>query len=84
MKARELVVREATVAAKRAGETAKERELLREQGRPSRERAEARVRDFIMPMLVNLAEKKIGPGVRPVVDPNYVLNPNPNILVSET
>lgn len=83
LKARELEVREATVAAKRAGDTTKERELQREQGRLSRERGEARVRDFIMPMLDNLGDK-IAPGTRPVVDPNYVMNPNPNILVSET
>jgi hypothetical protein len=79
---RELVIREAMVVAKRTNEKTKERELAIELGRLNRERGEMRVRDFIMPMLDNLA--RIKGNSPPIIDPNYVMNTNPSVMGPET
>jgi len=81
---RETAIREEMVVAKRSGQTAKLKELAREEGRLSEERGQTLVRDFIMPVLTNLAQKKAGSGAVPVIDPNYKMNTNPRLLPSET
>ena len=82
LESRELKVREELVRLKRAGDREKETELLRQLGRLNRERGEARVMGFIMPMLENLARFKGGVALTP--DPLYAANPNPAIMGPET
>ena len=78
---RETVVREQAIAAKRAGEKEKETALKREQGVLTRERNEAYVREFLTPLMDNLAKVK---GGRITVDENYKMNTNPAVLATET
>ena len=47
-----------------SGEFSRETELRREIGRYQRDRHEAYVRDFLKPMLVNLAQKMAGPNAK--------------------
>jgi hypothetical protein len=77
-------VKEGLIVAKRAGDSKKEYELRRKEGELTRERAETFVRDFLMPVLTNLARIKGGPDAKPIVDPGYKINTNPNVLTSET
>jgi Protein of unknown function (DUF1553) len=81
---KEKIAREAEVEAKRKGDKARETELRREIGRLSRERYEAYVRDFLTPLLTNLAQKKGGPNAKIIVDETYKMNTNPAILAVET
>jgi len=79
---RELAVREKLVLVKRQGDKEQERELAHELGRLNRERGETRVREYIMPMLENLAKSR---GVNgPQADPNYLMNANPSVMGPET
>lgn len=78
---RETVVREQAIAAKRAGEKEKETALKHEQGVLTRERNEAYVREFLTPLMENLAKVK---GGRITVDENYKMNTNPAVLATET
>lgn len=84
LEAREKAVKEAMVVAKRTGDKAKEIELRHQEGALDKERGESFVRDFILPVLTNLAEKKAGPGAKPVVDEMYTMNVNPRVLTTET
>ncbi len=81
---RKRVVNEAMIAAKRSGDTEKERELHHREGDLNREHGEMLVRDFLMPILTHLVEKKLGPGAKPIVDQTYQMNTNPSVLTSET
>jgi hypothetical protein len=81
---RERVLREEAVAAQRGGDRQRQREIDRAIGELARERGETHVRDFIMPLLDNLAKRKLGPGASATVDPNYVKNTNPRVLGPET
>jgi len=81
---REAAVREAMIAAKRNGEKEKEIDLHHQEGALDKERGESFVRDFIMPILTNLAQKKAGPNAAPVVDQSYKINANPRVLPTET
>jgi len=78
---RELAVREKLVIVKRQGDKEQERELSHELGRLNRERGEMRVREYIMPMLENLAKSTGVDG--PHADPNYVMNANPSVMGPE-
>ena len=82
--AKEKVAREAETQAKRSGDKARETELRREIGRYQRDRHEAYVRDFLNPMLVNLAQKKAGPNAKITVDETYKMNTNPAVFAVET
>lgn len=84
LQARERAVREALVVAKRNGDKSKELELRRMEGTLERERGEASVRDFILPLLNNLARAKAGEDAAPTADPNYAIHPNPRVLPTET
>ncbi|MFO0824333.1 MAG: hypothetical protein U0792_14670 [Gemmataceae bacterium] len=68
------------VVAKRNGETEKFRDLAHQEGDISRERGQALAREFILPLLDNLAKTKGGPNAAPVVDPTYQVHPNARIL----
>lgn len=81
---RDAAVKEALIVAKRAGDKQKEIELRREEGALDRERGETFVKDFIMPILTNLAQKKAGPAAKVAVDETYTMNPNPRVLPTET
>ncbi|MEI6236344.1 MAG: DUF1549 domain-containing protein [Planctomycetota bacterium] len=81
---REHDVKEALVVAKRTGEKAKEIELRHQEGALDKERGQALVKGFLMPILSNLAQKKCGTNVVPVADPNYKMNANPRVLQVET
>ena len=81
---RDKAVKEALIVAKRSGDKAKEIELRHQEGALDRERGETFVRDFIMPVLTNLAQKKAGPGAMPILDENYKMNTNPRLLQTET
>ena len=70
--------------AKRNGDKAKEIELRHQEGALDRERGESFVRDFLMPVLTNLAQTKAGPNAMPIVDENYKMNANPRVLPTET
>jgi hypothetical protein len=82
--AKEKVAREAEVEAKRQGDKARETKLRREIGRLNRERNEAYVRDFLTPLITNLAQKKAGPNAKLTVDETYRMNTNPAVLAVET
>ena len=81
---REKAVKEALIVAKRNGDKAKEIELRHQEGALDKERGETFVREFIMPVLTNLAHIKAGPNAVPAVDQNYKMNANPRVLVTET
>ena len=81
---RELAIREAMVVAKRTGDAERYRDLARQEGDISRERGEALAREFILPLLDNLAKKHGGPSAVAVPDPTYEVHSNPRILTSET
>ncbi|MEO6740736.1 MAG: hypothetical protein ABIP20_10815, partial [Chthoniobacteraceae bacterium] len=69
---------------KRNGDKARETELRREIGRIERERNEAYVRDFLTPLVTNLAQKMAGPNAKITVDETYKINTNPAVLAVET
>lgn len=81
---RDTAVKEALIVAKRAGDKQKELELRRKEGALDRERGETFVKDFIMPILTNLAQKKAGPDAKVTVDETYKMNANPRVLPTET
>ncbi len=81
---RDAAVKEALIVAKRAGDKQKELELRRKEGALDRERGETFVKDFILPILTNLAQKKAGPDAKVTVDETYKMNPNPRVLPTET
>ncbi|VTT96479.1 Uncharacterized protein OS=Lentisphaera araneosa HTCC2155 GN=LNTAR_10901 PE=4 SV=1: PSCyt2: PSD1: PSD1 [Gemmataceae bacterium] len=81
---RELAIREEMVVAKRNGETGRLRDLAHKEGDIARERGEALAREFILPLLDNLARKKVGPNAAAVPDPTYQVHPNARIFASET
>jgi hypothetical protein len=78
---RETVAREAAIEAKRAGDKAKEAKLRSEQGSLTRERGEAYIREFLTPLVENLARVK---GGKITTDETYKMNPNLAILTVET
>jgi hypothetical protein len=78
---RETAAREAAIAAKRDGDKEKETALKREQGALNRERNEAYVREFLTPLVENLARVKAG---KITVDEGYKMTPNPAVLAVET
>ena len=84
LRTKESAAREAEIAAKRAGDGARVTAALRELGGYRRERGEAYVQNFLMPLLENLALKTGGPGAKPVVDETYQMNSNPAVLGTET
>jgi len=84
LESREKAVKEAMIVANRNGEKAKGIELRHQEGALDRERGETFVRDFIMPVLTNLARMKAGPNAVPAVDQNYKMNPNPRVFTTET
>lgn len=84
LEAREKLVKEALIVAKRSGDKEKEIDLRHQEGALDRERGETFVRDFIMPVLTHLAQAKGGPKAIPVVDETYKMNPNPRVLQTET
>jgi len=84
LEGRETILREAVVAAKGNGDKAKSAELNKQLDVISRERGEFLVRDFILPILTNLAQKKAGKDAVPIVDNNYAMNGNPRVLPTET
>ncbi len=84
LETREVAVREAMVVAKRTGEQAKEIELRHQEGALDKERGEALVKGFLLPILTELAQKKGGSAAVPIVDENYQVNPNPRVLQIET
>jgi hypothetical protein len=81
---RELAIREAMVVAKRNGETEKLRDLAHQEGDISRERGQALAREFILPLLDNLAKSKGGSSAVAITDPTYQVHPNARILTTET
>ena len=81
---RETAVKEALIVAKRSGDKTKEIELRHQEGELDRERGETFVKDFIMPVLTNLARAKPGRDARIIVDETYKLNTNPRALPTET
>lgn len=81
---RERVLREEEVVAQRAGDRELQRRIGRQLGDLARERGETHVRDFIMPLLDNLAARKHGTGATATVDPTYTKNGNPRVLGPET
>ncbi len=82
--ARDKVVKEALIVAKRAGNQEEELRLRRQEGALRREHGEAMVRDFLMPIIDNLAKLKQGPDAKPIVDELYKMNTNPAVLSTET
>lgn len=84
IRAGEAAAREAEIVAKRNGDAARVTELRREQGSLQRERGEAFVRNFMMPLLSDLARKKGGAAAVPVADETYQMNSNPAVLPMET
>ncbi|MEN9573321.1 MAG: hypothetical protein RL514_1176 [Verrucomicrobiota bacterium] len=81
---RDTALKEALIVAKRAGDKRKEIELRHQEGDLDRERGNTFVKDFIMPILTNLAQKKAGPDAKVAVDETYKMNPNPRVLPTET
>jgi Protein of unknown function (DUF1549)/Protein of unknown function (DUF1553) len=81
---KEKVARDAEIVAKRQGDKTRETELRREIGRLERERNEAYVRDFLTPLITNLAQKKAGPDAKVTVDEAYKMNTNPAVFAVET
>lgn len=84
LEARERAVKEALVVANRSGNKEEIRQLRHQEGALVRERGETFVRDFIMPILSNLAQIKAGPKAQPVVDETFKMNPNPVAIVTDT
>lgn len=76
-------LQEAIVQAKRNGKNDEIRNLQRQLGEITRERAELKVEKFILPILENLARIKVAPDAKPFADPLYVMHPNPRILTTE-
>ena len=74
-------IRVKLVDAKRTGDRALELTLRRQEGALIREQNEGQVRDFIMPLLNALAQRR---GTTVIQDPNYKINPNPVALGPET
>ena len=77
-------VKRQLITARREGDKQAELVLRRKENELRREKGEAMVRDFLMPVLANLAKAKGGPDARPVVDELYRMNPNPAVLAVET
>lgn len=84
IQAKEKVAREAEIEAKRKGDKTRETELRREIGRLERDRNEAYVRDFLMPLITNLAQKKTGSSAKFSIDETYKMNANPAVFAVET
>ena len=74
-------IRAQLVDAKRTGDKNLELNLRRQEGVLIREQSEGQVRDFIMPLLSELAKQH---GTTVVRDPLYKMNTNPSILGPET
>lgn len=81
---RDKSVKQALIVAKRTGDHKEELRLRREEGALRREHGEAMVRDFLMPIIENLAKLKTGPDAKPIVDELYQMNTNPAVLSTET
>ena len=81
---RDREVKNELISVKRQGDKDAELKLRRRENELRRERGEAMVRDFLMPVLANLAKVRNGPDARPVVDELYKKNPNPAVLSVET
>jgi hypothetical protein len=81
---RDKAVKEALIVAKRAGDKEAELQLRRQEGALRREHGEAMVREFLMPVIENLAKLKAGPDAQPIVDELYKMNSNPAVLSTET
>lgn len=75
------VVREGLIVANRSQQSSRVIELRHKEGDLDRERGEAFVRNFINPLLDNLARLKNQPVVE---DPLYKMNANPRVLTTET
>jgi hypothetical protein len=84
IQAKEKVARDAEIVAKRQGDKTRETELRREIGRLERERNEAYVRDFLTPLITNLAQKQAGPNAKITTDETYKMNTNPAVFAVET
>jgi hypothetical protein len=84
IQAREKAARELEIEAKRRGDKTREIELRREIGKLERERNEAYVRDFLTPLIANLARTKTGADGGITVDENYKMNANPAVFAVET
>lgn len=82
--ARDKAVKEALIVAKRAGDQQEELRLRRQEGQLRREHGEAMVREFLMPIIENLAKLKGGTDAKPSVDELYQMNANPAVLSTET
>jgi hypothetical protein len=82
--AQETAIREAEIAAKRRGDGARVTELRRELGRSNRLRGESYVKEFMMPLLENLAQRNGGAEAKPIVDETYQMNSNPAVFAVET
>ncbi len=74
-------IRAQLVDAKRQSDVDAERSLHQQEGALARERGEGQVRDFILPLLTNLARSRAGELTH---DPLYVANTNPSVLGPET
>lgn len=77
-------VKKELISVRRQGDKEAELKLRRRENELRRERGEAMVRDFLMPVLTNLAKVRNGPEARPVADELYRKNPNPAVLAVET
>jgi hypothetical protein len=82
--AEETAIREAEIAAKRRGDGARVTELRRELGKSNRLRGESYVKEFMMPLLENLAHRNGGAEAKPIVDETYQMNSNPAVFAVET
>jgi hypothetical protein len=81
---RDKAVKEELIVAKRNGDKAREIDLRHQEGAIDRERGETYVKDFIMPILTNLANTKAGPEAKIVEDELYKMNANPRVMQTET
>lgn len=81
---RDRAAEEEKIKASRLGDKERVRELAHLNGEFDRERGDGFVRDFLMPVLTNLAQKKAGPNAKPVVDETYKMNANPAVFAVET
>lgn len=84
IEAKEKVARESQIEGKRKGDKESETDLRREIGRLERERNEAYVRDFLTPLITNLAQKVAGKNAQISVDETYSMNKNPALCAVET
>lgn len=83
LQAKEKALRETAIEAKRRNDKAKAAELAGELGGITRRRGERYVREFLTPLLDELA-RKAGPGAVVSVDETYNMNANPAVLGPET